>query len=163
MLMEPGAKAEVLSVAFAGKGQCLDAGTKIIHLAPDTSSIINSKSISMDGGISTYRGLVRVYPGAHGVKSRVNCDAILLDEKSRSDTFPTMDINEDDVSVAHEATVGKISQEQLFYLMSRGFSEKEASTMIVNGFIDPIVRQLPMEYAIEMNRLIEMEMEGNKV
>jgi Fe-S cluster assembly protein SufB len=157
-LMEPGARAEVLSVAFAGKGQHQDAGAKVVHLAPNTSSTITSKSISKGGGRTSYRGLVRVYAGARGVKSRVACDALLLDENSRSDTYPTMDIKEADVSIAHEATVSKIGEEQLFYLMSRGLSEQEAATMIVNGFIDPIVKALPMEYAIEMNRLIEMEM-----
>lgn len=160
-LMEPGAKAEVLSVAFAGKGQHQDAGAKVVHMAPNTSSTITSKSISKAGGRTSYRGLVRVYPGAKGVKSRVACDALLLDENSRSDTYPTMDIKEDDVSIAHEATVSKIGEEQLFYLMSRGLSEQEAATMIVNGFIEPIVKVLPMEYAIEMNRLIELEMEGS--
>ena len=160
-LMEPGAKAEVLSVAFAGKGQHQDAGAKVVHLAPNTSSTITSKSISKAGGRTSYRGLVRVYPGATGVKSRVVCDALLLDADSRSDTYPTMDIQEDDVSIAHEATVSKIGEEQLFYLRSRGLSEQEAATMIVNGFIEPIVKVLPMEYAVEMNRLIEMEMEGS--
>lgn len=160
-LMGRGAKAEILSVAYAGKGQHQDAGAKVIHAAPDTSSTINAKSLSKDGGRSTYRGLVQVYPGATGVKSRVVCDALLLDDHSRSDTYPTMDIAEADTAIAHEATVTKISEDQLFYLMSRGFSEQEAAAMIVNGFIDPIVKILPMEYALEMNRLIEMEMEGS--
>jgi Fe-S cluster assembly protein SufB len=156
-----GARAEVLSVAFAGRGQHQDAGTRIIHAAPDTSSLVNSKSLSRDGGRSTFRGLIRVLPGAKRVKSRVSCDALLLDDISRSDTYPTMDIQESDTSIAHEATVGKISEDQLFYLMSRGFSEAEAAAMIVNGFIDPIVKVLPMEYALEMNRLVQMEMEGS--
>jgi Fe-S cluster assembly protein SufB len=160
-LMGRGAKAEILSVAYAGKGQHQDAGAKVIHAAPDTSSTINSKSLSKDGGRSTYRGLVQVYPGMTGVKSRVVCDALLLDDHSRSDTYPTMDIAEADTAIAHEATVAKISEDQLFYLMSRGFSEQEAAAMIVNGFIDPIVKVLPMEYALEMNRLMEMEMEGS--
>lgn len=160
-LMEPGAKAEILSVAFAGKGQHQDAGAKVIHAAPNTSSTINSKSISKAAGRTSYRGLVKVYPGMKGVKSKVACDALLLDPDSRSDTYPTMEIDEDDVTIEHEATVSKIGEEQLFYLMSRGLSEQEAATMIVNGFIEPIVKQLPMEYAIEMNRLIEMEMEGS--
>lgn len=160
LLMEPGAKSQVFSVAFAGFGQHQDAGAKAIHLAPNTSSTIISKSISKNGGRTSYRGIVRVYKGAKGVKSRVVCDALLLDRDSRSDTYPTMDINEDDVAIAHEATVSKIGEEQLFYLMSRGLSENEAATMIVNGFIDPIIKTLPMEYAIEMNRLIEMEMTG---
>lgn len=159
-LMGRGAKAEILSVAYAGKGQHQDAGAKVIHAAPDTSSTITAKSLSKDGGRSTYRGLLQVLPGATGVKSRVVCDALLLDDHSRSDTYPTMDIEENDASIAHEATVAKISEDQLFYLMSRGFTEAEAAAMIVNGFIDPIVKVLPMEYALEMNRLMEMEMEG---
>ncbi|MBU0668053.1 Fe-S cluster assembly protein SufB [Patescibacteria group bacterium] len=161
LLMEPGAKAEVQSIAFAGAGQIQDAGAKIFHLAADTSSIVNSKSISMGGGRSSYRGLIKAVPGAHGSKSKVVCNALLLDKDSRSDTYPTMDILEDDVTVEHEATVSKIGEEQMFYLMSRGLNGQEAATMIVNGFIDPIVKQLPMEYAVEMNRLIEMEMEGS--
>jgi Fe-S cluster assembly protein SufB len=156
-----GARAEVLSVAFAGKGQHQDAGTRIIHAAPDTSSLVNSRSLSRDGGRSTYRGLIRVLPGATGVKSKTVCDALLLDDFSRSDTYPVMDIRESDSSIAHEATVSRISEDQLFYLMSRGFNEAEASAMIVNGFIDPIVKTLPMEYALEMNRLVQMEMEGS--
>lgn len=159
-LMGRGARAEILSVAYAGNGQHQDAGAKVIHAAPDTSSTISAKSISRDGGRSTYRGLLQVLPGATGVRSRVVCDALLLDDHSRSDTYPTMDIQESDSSIAHEATVAKISEDQLFYLMSRGFTEAEAAAMIVNGFIDPIVKILPMEYALEMNRLIEMEMEG---
>ena len=161
LLMEPGAKAEVLSIAFAGKGQHQDAGAKVIHLAPNTSSSINSKSISKADGRTSYRGLVKVNPGMKGVKVKVACDALLLDKESRSDTYPTMEINEQDVQIEHEATVSKIGEEQLFYLMSRGLSEAEAATTIVNGFIEPIVKQLPMEYAVEMNRLIEMEMEGS--
>lgn len=160
-LMEPGAKAEVLSIAFAGNGQHQDAGAKIIHAAPNTTSSINSKSISKGAGRTSYRGLLKVYPGMKNVKSKVACDALMLDKNSRSDTYPTMEIDEDDVTIEHEATVSKIGEEQLFYLMSRGLSEAEAATMIVNGFIEPIVKQLPMEYAIEMNRLIEMEMEGS--
>ncbi len=157
-LMGRGSKAEILSVAFAGKGQHQDAGAKVIHAAPDTSSTITAKSLSKDGGRSTYRGLQQVLPGATGVKSRVVCDALLLDDHSRSDTYPTMDVQENDASMAHEATVTKISEDQLFYLQSRGFSEAEAGALIVNGFIDPIVKILPMEYALEMNKLIEMEM-----
>lgn len=160
-LMEPGAKAEVLSVAFAGNGQHQDAGAKVIHAAPNTTSSINSKSISKGNGRTSYRGLLKVYPGMKNVKAKVACDALMLDSESRSDTYPTMEIDEDDVTIEHEATVSKIGEEQLFYLMSRGLSEAEAATMIVNGFIEPIVKQLPMEYAIEMNRLIEMEMEGS--
>ncbi|HMR00814.1 MAG TPA: Fe-S cluster assembly protein SufB [Candidatus Gracilibacteria bacterium] len=161
LLMEPGAKAEIQSIAFAGKGQHQDAGAKVIHLAPNTTSTINSRSISKAGGRSSYRGLVKVAHNAKGSKSKVVCDALLLDADSRSDTYPTMNIMEDDVTIEHEATVSKIGEEQMFYLMSRGLSEQEAATMIVNGFIDPIVKMLPMEYAIEMNRLIEMEMEGS--
>lgn len=160
-LMGRGSKAEILSIAFAGKGQHQDAGAKVIHAAPDTSSTITAKSLSKDGGRSTYRGLQQVLPGATGVKSRVVCDALLLDDHSRSDTYPTMDVQENDAAMAHEATVTKISEDQLFYLQSRGFSEAEAGALIVNGFIDPIVKVLPMEYALEMNRLIEMEMEGS--
>jgi len=154
VLMEEGASAQVHSVAFADKDQILDAGAKMIHLAPRTSSVIHSKSISKNGGISSYRGLVKVVRGAHSVKSKVICDALLMDGKSRSDTYPTMDVFEKDVTVEHEATVSKIGDDQLFYLMSRGLSEKDSSGMIVNGFLDPIVRKLPMEYAVEMNRLI---------
>lgn len=161
LLMEPGAKAEIQSIAFAGKTQHQDAGAKVIHLAPNTSSTVNSKSISKAGGRSSYRGLVKVNPGAKDSKSKVVCDALLLDADSRSDTYPTMDILDDDVTIEHEATVSKIGEEQMFYLMSRGLSEQEAATMIVNGFIHPIVKMLPMEYAIELNRLIEMEMEGS--
>ncbi len=159
-LMGRGSKAEILSVAYAGAHQHQDVGTKVIHAAPDTSSIINSKSISKDGGRASYRGLLKVYKGATNVKSRVVCDALILDKKSRSDTYPTIEIEEENTAIAHEATVTKISEDQLFYLKSRGFNEQESSTMIVNGFIDPIVKILPMEYALEMNRLVEMEMEG---
>ncbi len=160
-LMEEGAKAEVLSIAFAGKGQHLDAGAKAVHLAPNTTSSVVSKSISQHGGRAGYRGLIKVAKGAVGCKSTVRCDALILDEESRSDTYPYMEIEEDDVSVGHEATVSKIGEEQLFYLMSRGLSEPEASAMIVSGFIEPIVKELPMEYAVEMNRLIQLQMEGS--
>ncbi len=160
-LVEPGAKAEIQSVAFAGSGQHIDAGAKILHLAPNTTSKIDSKSISSGSGRTSYRGLIKVIKGATGVKSKVVCNALMLDKNSRSDTYPTMDINESKVTIEHEASVSKIGEEQLFYLMSRGLSEQEASAMIVNGFIEPIVRQLPMEYAIEMNRLVQMEMEGS--
>jgi Fe-S cluster assembly protein SufB len=151
----------VLSVAFAGSGQHQDAGAKMIHAAPDTSSIITSKSISKGGGRSSYRGLVKVYRGAEHSKSTVRCDALLLDEASRSDTYPTMEIDEQKVSIGHEATVSKIGEEQLFYLMSRGLSEQEALTMVVNGFIEPFVKELPLEYAVELNRLVQLEMEGS--
>jgi len=132
-----------------------------VHCAPNTSSRIISKSISKDGGRSSYRGLVKVDPGAHGCKSNVVCDALLLDPESRSDTYPYIEIEEDDVAIEHEASVSKIGEEQLFYLMSRGLSEAEASSMIVTGFIEPLVKELPMEYAVEMNRLIELQMEGS--
>jgi Fe-S cluster assembly protein SufB len=155
------AHGEVLSIAFAGNGQHQDAGAKIIHAAPNTTSNIFAKSISKDGGRSSYRGLLEVAKGAHGSKSTVVCDALLLDEDSRSDTYPTIRISEDDVQVAHEATVSKVGDEQVFYLMSHGISEEEASKMIVNGFIEPIVKELPMEYAVELNRLIELQMEGS--
>jgi Fe-S cluster assembly protein SufB len=155
------AHGEVLSIAFAGDGQHQDAGAKIIHAAPNTTSNIFAKSISKDGGRSSYRGLLEVAKGAHGSKSTVVCDALLLDEDSRSDTYPTIRISEDDVQVAHEATVSKVGDEQVFYLMSHGISEEEASKMIVNGFIEPIVKELPMEYAVELNRLIELQMEGS--
>jgi len=160
-LMEPGAKGEILSVAFAGDGQHQDAGGKIVHAAPHTTGTITSKSISKGEGRTTYRGLVKIYPGMKGCKTHVNCDALLLDEASRSDTYPYMEIEEDDVAVTHEATVSKIGEEQLFYLMSRGIGEDLARAMIVRGFIEPIAKELPMEYAIELNRLIELEMEGS--
>ena len=160
-LMGERAHGEVLSIAFAGNGQHQDAGAKIIHAAPNTTSNIFAKSISKDGGRSSYRGLLEVAKGAHGSKSKVVCDALLLDEDSRSDTYPTIRIGEDDVDVGHEASVSKIGEEQLFYLMSRGLSEEEAGKLIVNGFIEPIVKELPMEYAVEMNRLIELQMEGS--
>ena len=160
-LLEPGAKGEVLSVAFASQGQHQDAGGKIVHAAPNTTGTISSKSISKDSGRTSYRGLVKIYPGMTGCKSHVNCDALLLDEDSRSDTYPYMEIEEDDVAVTHEATVSKIGEEQLFYLRSRGIDEFEARAMIVRGFIEPIAKELPMEYAIELNRLIELEMEGS--
>jgi Fe-S cluster assembly protein SufB len=160
-MMEPGAKAEILSIAFAGRGQHQDAGGKVIHAAPHTSSKIVSKSISKDGGRAGYRGLVKVVKGAVDCKSNVNCDALILDEDSRSDTYPYMEIEEDKVTIGHEATVSKIGDEQLFYLQSRGINKDEAAAMIVSGFIEPIVKELPMEYAVEMNRLIQLQMEGS--
>jgi Fe-S cluster assembly protein SufB len=160
-LMGEGAHGEILSIAFAGKGQHQDAGGKIVHNAPNTTSNIFAKSTSKDGGRGSYRGLLEVAKGAHGAKSKVVCDALLLDETSRSDTYPTIRIGEDDVTVGHEATVSKVGEEQLFYLMSHGINEEEAGKMIVNGFIEPIVKELPMEYAVEMNRLIELQMEGS--
>jgi Fe-S cluster assembly protein SufB len=155
------ARGEVLSVAFAGEGQHQDAGAKMIHAAPETSSVITSKSISKAGGRTSYRGLVKVHRGAEGSKSTVRCDALLLDPESRSDTYPTMEIDEQRVQIGHEATVSKIGEEQLFYLMSRGLSEQEAMTMVVNGFIEPFVKELPLEYAVELNRLVALEMEGS--
>jgi Fe-S cluster assembly protein SufB len=160
-LMEPGARGEILSIAFAGKGQHQDAGGKVVHFAPHTSSKITSKSISKSGGRTSYRGLLKVYKGAAGVRSNVVCDALLLDDKSRSDTYPYIEIDEDDVTIGHEASVSKVGEEQLFYLMSRGLSEEEATTMVVSGFIEPLVKELPMEYAVEMNRLIQLQMEGS--
>jgi len=157
-LMEPGAHGEVLSIAFAGEGQHQDAGAKMVHAAPNTTSTIVSKSISKGGGRAGYRGLVRVEPGAEDAKSFVRCDALILDEESRSDTYPYMEIEENDAEIGHEATVSKVGEEQLFYLMSRGLTEDEATSMIVAGFIEPIVKELPMEYAVEMNRLIELNM-----
>src|SRR4051795_11195376 len=155
------AHGEVLSIAFAGDGQHQDAGAKIIHGAPRTTSSIFSKSISKDKGRSTYRGLLEIAKGASESKSKVVCDALLLDEESRSDTYPTIRIGEDNVDVGHEATVSKVGEEQIFYLQSRGLAEEEASKMIVNGFIEPITKELPMEYAVELNRLIELQMEGS--
>ncbi|MGF1665263.1 MAG: Fe-S cluster assembly protein SufB [Acidimicrobiia bacterium] len=157
-LMEPGAHGEVLSIAFAGEGQHQDAGAKMVHVAPNTTSTIVSKSISKGGGRAGYRGLVRVEPGAYNAKSFVRCDALILDDKSRSDTYPYMEIEENDAEIGHEATVSKVGEEQLFYLMSRGLTEEQATSMIVAGFIEPIVKELPMEYAVEMNRLIELNM-----
>ena len=154
------AKGETLSVAFAGEGQHQDAGAKMVHAAPNTSSTIVSKSVARGGGRTSYRGLVQVLEGCHGAKSTVKCDALLVDDISRSDTYPYVDVREDDVSMGHEATVSKISEDQLFYLMSRGMTEDEAMAMIVRGFVEPIARELPMEYALELNRLIELQMEG---
>ena len=161
LLMEPGARGEVVSIAFAGKGQHQDAGAKIHHLAPDTFSNIISKSISKDGGRTTYRGLVNVVPSATNVKSNVECDALILDELSASDTVPYMTIGNDDVSISHEASVSRLDSEKLFYLQTRGYPAEAAKKMLVQGFIEPFVRQLPMEYAVELNRLIELEMEGS--
>jgi Fe-S cluster assembly protein SufB len=160
-MMEPGARGEILSIAFASAGQHQDAGAKLVHAAPHTSGRIVSKSISKNGGRASYRGLVKVEPGAVGSRSSVVCDALILDEHSRSDTYPYIEIEEQDVSIGHEASVSKIGEEQLFYLMSRGLTEAEASTMIVGGFIEPLVKELPMEYAVEMNKLIQLQMEGS--
>jgi len=160
-LMEPGARGETLSIAFAGKGQHQDAGAKMVHCAPHTTSRIISKSISKSGGRASYRGLVKVQNGAKHCRSNVVCDALILDPQSRSDTYPYIEVDEDEVTVEHEASVSKIAEEQLFYLMSRGMTETEAAAMIVTGFIEPLVKELPMEYAVEMNRLIELQMEGS--
>ncbi len=161
ILAGKGAHGEILSIAFSGKGQHHDTGGKMIHLASDTSSKIVSKSISKAGGRASYRGLVKINPGRKNVRSNVVCDALILDEHSRSDTYPYIDVDERDVTVGHEASVSKVETEQLFYLMSRGLSEEEATTMVVSGFIEPLVKELPMEYAIEMNRLIQIQMEGS--
>ena len=160
-LMEPGAKGETLSVAFAGPGQHQDAGAKMVHVAPHTSSQIISKSISKAGGRTSYRGHLAIYRDAENVSANVSCDALLIDDRSRSDTYPYMDIEAERVAISHEATVSKVGEEQLFYLQSRGLGAEEATTMIVNGFIEPVVKELPMEYAVEMNRLIQLEMEGS--
>jgi len=160
-LMGEHAHGEILSIAFAGKGQHQDAGGKIVHAAPNTTSTIFAKSIGKDGGRGSYPGLLEIAKGAHGSRSKVVCDALLLDEHSRSDTYPTIRIAEDDVDVGHEASVSKIGEEQLYYLQAHGLPEEEASKMIVNGFIEPITKELPMEYAVEMNRIIELQMEGS--
>ncbi len=160
-LMGEHAKGEVLSIAFAGEGQHQDAGAKMVHLAPHTSSTIISKSVARGGGRTSYRGLVQVNPRAHHSRSTVKCDALLVDSISRSDTYPYVDVRNDEVSMGHEATVSKVSGDQLFYLMSRGLTEDEAMAMVVRGFVEPIARELPMEYALELNRLIELQMEGS--
>jgi Fe-S cluster assembly protein SufB len=160
-LLGEGAHGEVLSIAFAGEGQHQDAGGKAVHVAPNTTSVITSKSISKNGGRAGYRGLLEVAKGATGSKSKVVCDALILDEDSRSDTYPYMRIDENNVDIGHEATVSKIGEEQLFYLMSRGLTEAEASAMIVSGFVEPITKELPLEYAVELNRLIQLQMEGS--
>src|SRR3954451_2667103 len=161
VMVGPKASGEVLSVAYAGEGQHQDAGAKMTHAAPETTSRIVSKSISKDGGRTSYRGLVRVEKGAHGSESHVQCDALILDDPSSSDTYPRMEIGEKDAHIGHEATVSKVGDEQLFYLMSRGLSQEQAMGMIVNGFIEPVTRTLPMEYAVEWSRLIELQMEGS--
>ncbi|MGB7345988.1 MAG: Fe-S cluster assembly protein SufB [Pirellulaceae bacterium] len=160
-MKEPGARGEILSIAFSSAGQHQDAGAKLVHEAPNTTGQIISKSISKNGGRGSYRGLVRVEPGAHGSKNNVVCDALILDPESRSDTYPYIEVLEQDCQIGHEASVSRIGEEQMFYLLSRGLSEQEASTMIVNGFIEPLVKELPMEYAVEMNRLIQLQMEGS--
>jgi Fe-S cluster assembly protein SufB len=159
-LMEPGAHGEILSLAFAGVGQHQDAGGKIVHAAPHTTSVINSKSVSKGGGRTTYRGLLKVHEGCDDVKSTVRCDALMMDEDSRSDTYPLIEVDAKKVNIGHEASVGKLGEDQLFYLMARGIPEADAAKMIVNGFVEPIVKELPMEYALELNRLIELQMDG---
>ena len=159
-LLGEGAKANIISIAYAGRGQHQDAGGKAVHMAKNTSSTILSKSISKDGGKTTYRGLLRVAKGATGVMSNVRCDALILDDTSSSDTVPYMDVAEKNVSITHEATVGKVSEETLFYLMSRGLKESDAMALVVRGFIEPFTKELPMEYAVELNRLVHMEMTG---
>jgi Fe-S cluster assembly protein SufB len=160
-LLGKGARGEILSVAYAGEGQHQDAGGKVIHAAPNTTSRITNKSVSAHGGKTTYRGLAKIAKGATGCKINVNCDALILDNRSSSDTIPYIEVQEDDATLAHEATVGRIGEEQLFYLMSRGIRESEALSMIVLGFMEPFTRELPMEYAVELNRLIQLEMEGS--
>jgi Fe-S cluster assembly protein SufB len=160
-LMEPGARGDVLSIAFAGNNQHQDAGAKIVHVAPHTSSTIVSKSISKGTGRASYRGLLEVQAGAEGAKSNVRCDALLLDEEARTDTYPSIQIHEDRVQISHEATVSKVGEEQLFYARSRGLSEPDAYSMIINGFIEPITKEIPLEYAVELNRLIQLQMEGS--
>ena len=160
-LLGEGARGEILSVAFAGHGMHQDAGAKIVHAAPNTSSVVTSKSLSKSGGVTTYRGLVKIHRGMTGCKSKVQCDALLLDNESQTNTYPTMEIEEKEGTVVgHEASVSKVSDDQIYYLTSRGFSERQATLMVVNGFIEAFVKELPMEYAVELNRLIEMEMEG---
>lgn len=161
ILKGEGARAEFTGVSFAGKGQNLDTGAKVIHAAPNTSSTINSKSISKNGGITTYRGVIKVNSNAYNSKSMVSCESLMLDNKSKSDTIPVIDLGNDDVEIGHEAKIGKISDEAIFYLMSRGLSEEQAKTMIVRGFVEPISKELPLEYAVEMNNLINLELEGS--
>ncbi len=161
ILQEPGAKGQIISIAVASHGQHQDAGGKIIHLAPYTTSNIISKSICKGGGRASYRGLLKVIKGAHHVRAKVQCEALILDEHSRSDTYPTIAITEDNVDIGHEATVSKINEDQLYYLMARGLTDAHARALMVNGFIDAFVKELPMEYAIEINRLIAHEMEGS--
>ena len=161
ILKGEGASAEFTGITFAGKGQRLDTGAKMLHAAPNTTSTINSKSISRDGGEATYRGLLKVSPNAYNCKATVNCESLMLDSISKSDTIPVIDIGNNKVDIGHEAKIGKISDEAIFYLMSRGISEQEAKAMIVRGFVEPISKELPLEYAVEMNKLINLELEGS--
>jgi len=154
------ARAEFTGITFASGGQYLDTGAKVVHAAPYTTSVVNSKSISKNGGTALYRGLLKVAPNAHSSKATVNCESLMLDDISRSDTIPTIDIQTDDVDIGHEAKIGRISDESIFYLMSRGISEEEAKGMIVRGFVEPISKELPLEYAVELNNLIQLELEG---
>ncbi len=163
VLLEKGAKTDYVGIAYANKGQHQDTGCKVYHLAPNTSSHVISKSICMNGGITAYRGLIKIKQGCKNCKSSVRCDGLMLDNKSRATTFPSMEVDENEIEVSHEATVGKIGDEQLFYLMSRGLSEQEATKMIVSGFIEPLIKELPLEYAVELNRLIELEIENSVV
>ena len=160
ILKGEGARSDYTGITFAGEDQVLDTGTKVVHAAPYTTSNINAKSISKSGGVSGYRGVVRVLPNAHHVKSSISCESLMLDSDSRSDTIPVLDINNDEVDIGHEAKIGRISDEVIFYLMSRGISEEEARAMIVRGFAEPIAKELPLEYAVEMNNLIRLELEG---
>ncbi len=161
VLRGEGARCEHISIAFAGKGQHQDTGAKVYHLAPRTTSHITSKSIAVEGGITTYRGLVKIRKGAHGAKSAVECDALMVDNASQSNTYPFIDVKEAESDVGHEATVGRISDDDVFYLMTRGLAEDDAKKLIVTGFMEPVTKELPMEYAVELNRLIELEMEGS--
>jgi Fe-S cluster assembly protein SufB len=160
-LMEPGARGDVLSIAFAGNAQHQDAGAKMVHKAPYTTSNVVSKSISKGTGRATYRGLLEVAEDAHHVKANVRCDALLIGEDARSDTYPTINVANNSATIQHEATVSKVGEDQLFYLMSRGISENDATSMVINGFIEPITKEIPLEYAVELNRLIELQMEGS--
>ena len=160
ILKGEGARAEFTSITFAGNGQYLDTGAKVVHAAPYTTSSINTKSISKDGGVAVYRGSLTITENAHHCKSTISCESLMLDNRSRSDTIPVMDIRNDEVDIGHEAKIGRISDEAIFYLMSRGISEEEAKAMIVRGFVEPISKELPLEYAVEMNNLINLELEG---
>lgn len=160
LLKGEGAKAEFTGITFAGEGQILDTGAKVVHAAPYTTSNINTKSISKNGGVAVYRGSLSITPNAYHSKATVSCESLMLDNKSRSDTIPVVDIRNDEVDIGHEAKIGRISEESIFYLMSRGISEEEARAMIVRGFVEPIAKELPLEYAVEMNNLIKLELEG---
>ena len=161
ILRGEGAKSEFTGITFAAKGQHLDTGTKVIHAAPHTTSTVNSKSISKNGGYAYYRGLLKVAPNAYGCKSTVSCESLMLDNQSKSDTLPTIVLENDNIDIGHEAKIGRISDEAIFYLMSRGISEEEAKAMIVRGFVEPITKELPLEYAVELNNLINIELEGS--